>query len=104
MTAYFIVRARITDAIRKQDFDRWYRDEHLPDARVAFNARHAWRGWSAVDASVHYAYYEFDDLESARAIPGSDALTRLVAEFDRVWGAEVERSRDIVEVVQAIGA
>jgi hypothetical protein len=57
MTAYFIVRARITDAIRKEDFDRWYQEEHLPDARAAFDARRAWRGWSAVDASVHYAYY-----------------------------------------------
>jgi len=28
----------------------------------------------------------------------------LVAEFNRVWGDKVRRSRDIVEVIQASGA
>lgn len=104
MTAYFIVRARVADSALRDDFDRWYQDEHLPDALKGFNARRAWRGWSAVDPSVHYAYYEFDDLAHAQAIHGSDALKSLAAEFDRVWGDKVPRSRDIIEVVQAIGA
>jgi hypothetical protein len=104
MTAYFIVRAKVVDATVKDDFDRWYQDEHLPDALKGFNARRAWRGWSAVDHNVHYAYYEFDDLPHAQAIPSSDALKRLVVEFDRVWGDKVTRSRDVVEVVQTLGA
>src|ERR1017187_2085333 len=104
MTAYFIVRAKVVDAALKDDFDRWYQDEHLPDALKAFKARRAWRGWSAVDPLVHYAYYEFDDMARAQAIQGSDALKRLVAEFDRVWGDKVPRSRDVVEVVQPLGA
>jgi hypothetical protein len=87
----------------KDDFDRWYQDEHLPDALKGFNARRAWRGWSAVDASVHYAFYEFDSIESARAIQDSDALKRLVAEFDRAWGSKVARSRDFVDIVQTLG-
>ena len=103
MTAYFMVRAKVLDAAVKDDFDRWYRDEHLPDALKAFNARRAWRGWSALDATVHHAFYEFDDMARARAIQGSDALKRLVAEFDRVWGDKVARSRDVVEVIQTIG-
>jgi len=103
MTAYFMVRAKVLDAAVKDDFDRWYRDEHLPDALKAFNARRAWRGWSALDATVHHAFYEFDDMARARAIQGSDALKRLVAEFDRVWGDKVARSRDLVEVIQTIG-
>jgi hypothetical protein len=98
------VRAQITDAAAKDDFDRWYQDEHLPDALKAFNAQRAWRGWSEVDSSVHYAFYEFDDVAGVRAIQGSDALKHLVAEFDRVWGDKVTRSRDIVEVIQTIGA
>jgi hypothetical protein len=57
-----------------------------------------------VDPKVHYAYYEFDDVAIAQAIPNSDALKRLVAEFDRVWGDKVARSRDVVEVIQTIGA
>lgn len=104
MTAYFIVRAKVVDAALRNDFDRWYQNEHLPDALKGFNARRAWRGWSVVDPSVHHAFYEFDDLADAQAIQGSDAFKRLVAEFDRAWGDKVTRSRDVVEVVQTIGA
>ena len=103
MTACFIVRAQIVDAAAKDAFDRWYQDEHLPDALEAFNARRAWRGWSEVDTNVHYAVYEFDDVTAARAIPESDALKRLVVEFDRMWGDRVTRSREIVDAVQTIG-
>jgi hypothetical protein len=102
MSAYFIVRAQIVDTSVKDAFDRWYQDEHLPDALKAFKAKRAFRGWSDMDASVHYAFYEFDDVASARAIQGSDDLKRLVAEFDRAWGDKVTRSRDIVEAVQTI--
>lgn len=104
MPAYFIVRARLDDAAVRSDFDRWYRDEHMPDALKSFRALRAWRGWSEMDSSLHYAVYEFDHVANARAIQGSDAFKRLVAEFDRVWGNKIQRSRDIVEVVQAIGA
>ena len=104
MTAYFIVRAKVVDAAAKDDFDRWYQDEHLPDALKGFNARRAWRGWSAVDPLVHHAFYEFDDTAHAQAIQGSDALKKLVVEFDRKWGDKVTRSRDVVKVIQKIGA
>ena len=104
MTAYFMVRAEVKDPAVKKAFDRWYQGEHLPDALKGFKARRAWRGWSAVDASVHHAFYEFDDLARAQAIQGSDALKRLVAEFDRAWGDKVTRTRDFVEVIQTVGA
>jgi len=104
MAACFIVRAQVADSVVKSEFDRWYQEEHLPDARKAFNAQRAWRGWSELDRSLHYAIYEFDDVAGARAIQGSDALKGLVAEFDRVWGDKVKRSRDVVEVIQTIGA
>ena len=103
MTACFIVRAQVADSVVKSEFDRWYQDEHLPDALKGFKAQRAWRGWSQADSSLHYAVYEFDDIAALRAIQGSDALKRLVAEFDRVWGDKVSRSRDMVEVIQAIG-
>jgi len=102
MTACLIVRAQIVDAAVKDAFDRWYQDEHLPDALEAFNARRAWRGWSDVDANVHYAVYAFDDAAAARAILESDALKRMVVEFDRMWGDRVTRSREIVDVVQSV--
>jgi hypothetical protein len=103
MPACFIVRAQVVDSAIEDEFDRWYQNEHLPDALEAFNAQRAWRAWSEVEPSVHYAVYEFDDVEAARAIPGSPALRSLVAEFDRMWGDKVTRVRDIVDVVQTIG-
>ncbi len=104
MSALFIVRAQMVDASARDDFDRWYQEEHLPDAVKAFGARRAWRGWSEVDPLVHHAFYEFDDLAGAAAIQGSDALKGLVAEFDRMWGGRVTRTRDIVPSVQQIDA
>lgn len=104
MTAVFIVRAEMVDPTARDDFDRWYQDEHLPDAVKAFSARRAWRGWSDVEEGVHYAFYEFDDLDAIRAIQGSDALKGLVAEFDRTWGERVRRSRDAVPNIQQIEA
>jgi hypothetical protein len=102
MSACFIVRAQVLDPMVEDAFDRWYGEEHLPEAVEAFGARRAWRGWSDSDQSVHYAFYEFDSAEAARAIQGSPALARLVAEFDRAWGDKVRRSRDIVEAVQTL--
>jgi hypothetical protein len=104
MSACFIVRAQVVDASVKEAFDRWYQDEHLPDAMKGFGARRAWRGWSEVDASVHYAVYEFDDPARLRALPGSETMKGLVAEFDRAWGDKVVRSRDVVRVTQRIGS
>lgn len=104
MTALFMVRAQVADAAMRDAFDRWYRDEHLPDAIKAFRARRAWRGWSDVEPLAHYAWYEFEDLARAKAIVGSDALKRLIADFDRAWGDKVARSRDFVEIVQTLPA
>jgi hypothetical protein len=79
MSACFIVRAQVVDAAIKEDFDRWYQDEHLPDALKAFGAQRAWRGWS--DMASCAAVYEFDGVYGANS--GSDALKDLV-KFDRV--------------------
>ncbi|MGH8709132.1 MAG: hypothetical protein ACREVD_13865 [Burkholderiales bacterium] len=102
MSALFIVRAQVVDPAVKVAFDRWYQDEHLPDALKAFKARRAWRGWSDMDGSVHYAFYEFDDVARARAVPGSAAIKELIAEFDRAWGDKVKRTREIVDAVQNV--
>jgi hypothetical protein len=102
MSGIFMVRAVVADPADRAKFDKWYQDEHLPDAVKAFGAKRAWRGWSEVDPSVHYAVYEFDTIEQVRAIPGSGELKALVAEFDRVWGKRVVRARDEVKVGQRI--
>ncbi len=101
MSALFIVRAQVDPSVRDA-FDRWYQKEHLPDALKAFKAKRAWRGWSDTDQLVHYAFYEFDDMARARAIPGSTEIKALIAEFDRAWGDKVSRSREVVEVVQTL--
>lgn len=102
MPVYFIVRAHVQDAADRDAFDRWYGDEHLPEALEAFRARRAFRGWNRLDPAVHCAFYEFDTLAAAQAIQDSPGLKRLIAEFDRVWGAKVTRTRDLVEVTQSI--
>ena len=56
-------------------------------------------GWSHEDPSVHIAFYEFASVAEAAKIPGSEGLKGLVAEFDRVWGNRVPRTRDVLEVV-----
>jgi hypothetical protein len=103
MSAVFMVRAQVADPSIREAFDRWYEKEHLPDAAKAFGAKAAWRGWSDVDPSVHYAVYEFDDLAQVRALAESEGMKRLVKLFNEAWGEKVVRSRDGVRVVQRMG-
>lgn len=102
MPAYFIVRATVQDPAERNAFDRWYQDEHLPDALACFKARRAFRGWSQVDSNMHFAFYEFDTLAAAQAITGTEGLKALIAEFDRVWGNRVTRTREVVEIAQTL--
>ncbi len=64
----------------------------------------AWRGWSEVDPAIHYAFYELADLTAAQAILNSEDLKGLIAEFDRVWGTRVTRTREVVVTRQLISA
>jgi DNA-binding GntR family transcriptional regulator len=102
--ALLMVRAELADAADRPAFDRWYATEHLPDALKVFQAARAWRCWSAVDSSVHYAFYQFAGLEAAQSILQSAGMRTLIAEFDRAWGARVRRTRDILDVVQSVPA
>ena len=101
MPTFLIVRAEVDPAVRDA-FDAWYQNEHLPDAVKAFEAVGAWRGWSDVDDNVHLAFYEFEDPADVRRVMESDALKRMIAEFDRHWRGRVTRTRDVVESIQAI--
>lgn len=101
MTAFLIVRAEVPEADRAA-FDRWYENEHLPDAVKAFSAVSAERGWSDVDPGVHMAFYEFQDLARVRAIASSDTMKDMIKEFDRNWQDRVQRSREIVEIKQKL--
>lgn len=100
--ALFIVRAEVADAADRAAFDRWYAEEHLPDAVKAFRPARAWRGWSHAEPAVHYAFYEFESLDRLRRATAPETLKDLIAEFDRVWGDRVRRTRDMVEIVGAL--
>ena len=101
MTAYLIVRAEVPEADYTA-FDQWYDQEHLPDAKAAFNAANAERGWSDVTPGVHIAIYTFRDLAQAQAIVDSPEIRALIAEFDRVWQGRVVRTREVISISQAI--
>ena len=102
MAACLVVRAVVGDPADRAAFDHWYRTEHLPDALKAFHALSAMRGWSVLDPSVHTAYYRFNTVEDVQAISDSPKIRTLVAEFDRVWGARVTRTRDIFAIADEL--
>jgi hypothetical protein len=99
--ALLMVRAELTDATDRPAFDRWYETEHLPDAVKAFRAERAWRCWSEIERSVHYAFYQFPGVAAAQSVLASTGMRTLIAEFDRAWGTRVRRTRDILDVVQS---
>lgn len=100
--ACLVVRAVVADPDDRPQFDQWYRDEHLPDAFRAFGAETALRCWSTQDPSVHTAYYRFASVEEAQAATTGPAIQELVAEFDRVWGMRVPRTRDILIIADEL--
>jgi hypothetical protein len=103
-TAVLIIRARLTNLADRPKFDTWYRAEHLPSGVKLFRAQRAWRCWSRTNPLVHIALYEFPTVEEAEDILDSAALAAQISEFDRVWGAGVERTREIVEVAEELSA
>jgi hypothetical protein len=98
-SAYFVVRATVTDPAKRKAFDTWYQKEHLPDATKSWGVKRAWRLWSTTDPSLYQATYEFADEASLdRAMKGED-LKRLVADFNRDW-PDVTRTRETFMLAQ----
>ena len=102
-TAYFIVRATVTDPAKRAAFDGWYQREHVPDAAKAFGIRKARRFWSASDVSQHVAMYEFADQAALERGTSGDTMKPLVAEFDRCWPG-VTRTREVLVLAEDFGA
>ncbi len=98
-TAFFVVRATVSDPAKRQAFDEWYRREHLPDAVKAFGVKKAWRFWSVSDPSLHQASYEFADQAALDRTMSGEALKALAAEFDRCW-PEIKRTREILVLAE----
>jgi len=103
-TSVLIIRARLTNMADRQQFDSWYSTEHLPNGVRQYKAERAWRCWSRTNPLVHIALYEFPTVEEAEAILDSSALAAQMAEFDRVWGTGITRTREVVEVAEELYA
>lgn len=98
-STYFIVRATVTDPAKRVAFDKWYAQEHVPDAVKTFGAQKAWRFWSESDPAVHMAWYRFADRTALDRATSGDGIKRLIADFDRDWPG-IPRSREIVTQAQ----
>jgi hypothetical protein len=99
---FFVVRARLSDPAKRNAFDKWYENEHLPDAAKSWGVKKACRFWSLANPAIHQATYQFDDEASLeRAMKGED-MKRLIADFNRDW-PDVTRTRDTFVLVQEFG-
>jgi hypothetical protein len=100
--AYFLVRAQVSESDRVE-FDYWYATVHLPLAMQKLQAEKGWRFWSRSEPSVHYALYQFSDMQNLRRRIESPDFKLLVADFDSAW-PQVPRTRDLMELTQAVEA
>ena len=94
-----MVRAVVSEPLREK-FDRWYSQHHLPMALAGFRCEKCLRFWSAADAGVHYAVYQFADMARLDAALKSEGLKGQVADFDQAWPTGVTRTRDMVRMVE----
>ena len=102
MSAYLLVRSEVEISSR-EGFDNWYQNEHLPSSLKEFkDSIGAWRAWSDVEDGIHFAFYKFENLESAHKLLNSDIMKEFIKEFDKHWLGKVTRSRDVFEVKQSL--
>ena len=102
--AFLIVRTRLINLSDRPKFEDWYRTDRLPTSVRAFKAQRGWRAWSKTNPLVHIALYEFASLEEAEHILDSAVLAAQIAEFDRIWGTAITRTREIVELVEELSS
>ncbi len=101
MRVFLIVKSFVPSRLKKE-FDDWYENEHLLQAKQTFYAISASRGWEIEKGNVHYAYYEFDDLEKAKNILKSEALKKMVNIYDKKWSNQIDRIRKVINITQKV--
>jgi len=101
MRVFLIVKSFVPSYLKK-DFDNWYEKEHLLEAKESFYAISASRGWDTKNEDIHYAYYEFDNLEKANKILKSEALKKMISIYDKKWSNQIDRTRKIISITQEI--
>jgi hypothetical protein len=98
----FLVIESLVPSHLKTDFDNWYENEHLSEAKQSFYAISASRGWETENGDIHYAYYEFDHLEKANKILKSESLKKMINIYDKKWSHQIDRTRKIITISQEI--
>ena len=101
MRVFLVVKSLVPSHLKK-DFDDWYENEHLSEAKQSFNAISSSRGWEIENKDIHYAYYEFDDLKKANEILKSEALKKMISIYDKKWSNQIDRTRKIITITQEI--
>ena len=92
MRVFLVVKSFVPSYLKK-DFDDWYENEHLSEAKQSFSAISASRGWETENKDIHYAYYEFDNLKKANEILKSEPLKRMISIYDKKWSNQIHRTR-----------
>jgi hypothetical protein len=100
MNCYLIVKSD-TSLIDKKEFENWYANEHLSEAKKAFRAKSAKRGWIK-NTNLHVAIYEFENNKDAEKAINSKNLEILIKKFDKKWENKVQRTRELTELIQII--
>ena len=100
MTCYLIVKSDVT-LVDKIEFENWYANEHLSEAKRAFMAKKAKRGW-VKNTNFHLAIYEFINNEDAEKAINSVNMEILIKKFDQKWDNKVKRTRELTELIQII--
>ena len=101
MRVFLVVKSLVPSHLKK-DFDDWYENEHLSQAKQSFSSISASRGWEIENEDIHYAYYEFDNLKKANEILKSEALNKMINIYDKKWSNQIERKRKIISITQEI--
>ena len=74
MTCYLMVKSDTT-LVNKREFENWYANEHLSEAKKALMAKNAKRGWIN-NTNFHPAIHEFENNKDAEKAINSKNLIR----------------------------
>ena len=74
----------------------------MSDAKQSFNSIYASRGWEIENEDIHYASYEFDNLNKANETLKSVALKKMISIYDKKWSNQIDRTRKIITITQEI--
>ena len=101
MKVFLVVKSLVPPHLKK-DFDDWYENEHLSEAKHSFSAISASRGWEIENEDNYCAYYEFDNQKKANEILKSEALKKMINIYDKKWSNQIDRTRKIITITQEI--